>query len=237
MTRVATTRHRVGIHHGDDTAADDHGNCESHAIARQWLEAGTNRSSLAVACCDGACRANRDADHACLRDREVDRFRLGIARPKPRHPPTLNPVVSQDDDSGSGGFASGGERERIEDFAERRRAVKAANAVEQSADGGHLGLERRAHPLLGFRLELLPDFTRGGLAIVSASLGDLLIHGGADAGLCISDARPHGFFGFLEDGDLRRPAGFFAIDGRRLNELLNEWSECLIDRGSNAIVE
>ncbi len=66
--------------------------------------------------------------------------------------------------------------------------------------------------------------------------GDLL-HRRADARFGVGDAGLGGLLGFLENLDLRGANGLFALGGGLGEDLLNERSYGLIDRGPNTIFE
>jgi hypothetical protein len=80
MTLMSINRDRVRINNGHDAASDDHWHCKAHAIGRQRFEAWADRGRLAIAGRRGATCANRKSDYARFGQREIDRFRLRVAR-------------------------------------------------------------------------------------------------------------------------------------------------------------
>ena len=214
MPLVPVARDRVGIHDGDDSAADDDRDRETHSILGKRFESGPDAGALAVARGDGARGADREPDHPGLGERKIDRFRLRVARSEARHAPALNPIVAQDDDRRARRFARGRQRQRVQDLAQRRGAVEAANAFEQAADAGH------------FDLAFL-DARRGDGTLEIGSR--LRLHRGAEARFSVGDASLGGLFGLLENLGFRDANGLFTL-GRSLGEdLLNERSHGLID--------
>ena len=81
-----------------------------------------------------------EADDARLGEREIDRLGLRVTRAEPRQTPADHVIALDDHDGGARRFPPGRQRERVEHLAERRRAVEAADALEQPGQTGHFRL-------------------------------------------------------------------------------------------------
>ena len=79
LSSLAINANRIRIHHGDDAAADDHGDGKPSAVRWKCIEARTC-GRLAVARGDRARNADRMTDHARLGERQIDCLGLRIAR-------------------------------------------------------------------------------------------------------------------------------------------------------------
>ncbi len=122
----------VGVDDRHDFPTDDDRRGKAIGRARQWRE---RRRGCGRARIHGhrARMIHRLPEDAPISETDLECFWLRVARPETGDFPANQAVVTKDEHGKARDFAGNRQRQHVEHFAERRGAIEAADAFEQSA--------------------------------------------------------------------------------------------------------